>query len=156
MTSRRTIVLSVALVSIALLAGLAPQAARSGTDEQIQARTLKVDPVHSSSLFRIKHNGVAWFYGRFNEMSGTVRYAEGGDDLQVDLSIPVESVDTGAADRDRHLKSPDFFNAREFPEITFKTKSSSKVSDNVYEVTGDLTIHGVTKPVTAKVEATGC
>lgn len=158
MTIRRSIVLTIVLLSTALLAGLAPQSTRSESGEPAaaQARSLKVDPVHSSAVFRIKHNDVAYFYGRFNDTRGTVRYGEGGDELHIEMTIPAESVDTANGKRDRHLKSPDFFNAREFPEITFKTKESRKVSDGVYEVTGDLTLHGVTKPITAEVEATGC
>ena len=69
--------------------------------------------------------------------------------------MAIESVDTGNEKLDGHLKSPDFFNSKENPKLTFKSKSSKKVKDNTYEVTGDLTIHGVTKPVTLAVTSEG-
>ena len=69
--------------------------------------------------------------------------------------MKVESIDTHNAKRDQHLKSPDFFNAKQFPAITFKSKQVKKSSKDTYEVTGDLTIHGVTRPVTVKVTNTG-
>jgi polyisoprenoid-binding protein YceI len=113
------------------------------------ADTYKVDPVHSSVVFGIKHNGVADFYGAFKEISGTVTFdAADPSKSSVELNVPVESIDTRDAKRDQHLKSPDFFNAKQFPAITFK---SNKIegSGESYKISGDLTIHGVTKPVTA-------
>jgi polyisoprenoid-binding protein YceI len=71
------------------------------------------------------------------------------------ITIQTESVDTANAKRDQHLKSPDFFNAKQFPTITFKSSQSKKTGDNTFDVTGDLTLHGVTKPVTAKITKTG-
>lgn len=112
------------------------------------ADTFQVDPVHSSIIFGIKHNGVSDFYGAFKQISGTVKFdAADPSKSSVEISVPVESVDTRNEKRDQHLKSPDFFNAGQFPTITFK---STKVEANggSYKVTGDLTLHGVTKPVT--------
>ena len=112
------------------------------------ADTYKVDPVHSSVVFSIKHNGVTNFYGAFKEISGTVAFdAADPSKSTVELTVPVESVDTRSDKRDQHLKSPDFFNAKQFPAITFK---SNKIegSGESYKITGDLTIHGVTKPIT--------
>jgi polyisoprenoid-binding protein YceI len=112
------------------------------------ADTYKVDPVHSSVVFSIQHNGVTDFYGAFKEISGTVNF-DSADPAKssVELTVPVESVDTRSDKRDQHLKSPDFFNAKQFPTITFK---SSKIegSGDTYKISGDLTIHGVTKPIT--------
>jgi polyisoprenoid-binding protein YceI len=112
------------------------------------ADTFKVDPVHSSVVFGISHLGVTNFYGRFNEISGTVAFdAKDPSKSSVDVTVPVESVDTHNAKRDQHLKSPDFFNVKQFPTMTFK---STKVegSGNTFNVTGDFTLHGVTKPLT--------
>ena len=112
------------------------------------ADTYKVDPVHSSVVFSIKHNGVTNFYGAFKEISGTVAFdAADPSKSAVELTVPVESVDTRSDKRDQHLKSPDFFNAKQFPAITFK---SNKIegSGESYKISGDLTIHGVTKPIT--------
>jgi polyisoprenoid-binding protein YceI len=114
-----------------------------------------IDPVHSSVLFRIKHLGASYFYGRFNEVHGTITFDEANPaSSSIDVEVKIESVDTHAAKRDADLKGADFFNAATFPTATFKSKSWSKSGD-AYEVTGDLTIHGVTKPVTAKFEKTG-
>jgi polyisoprenoid-binding protein YceI len=112
------------------------------------ADTYKVDPVHSSVVFSIKHNGVTNFYGAFKDISGTVAFdATDPSKSAVELTVPVESVDTRSDKRDQHLKSPDFFNAKQFPAITFK---SNKIegSGESYKISGDLTIHGVTKPIT--------
>lgn len=112
------------------------------------ADTYKVDPVHSSVVFSIKHNGVTNFYGAFKEISGAVTFdAADPSKSTVELTVPVESLDTRSDKRDQHLKSPDFFNAKQFPAITFK---SNKIegSGESYKISGDLTIHGVTKPIT--------
>jgi polyisoprenoid-binding protein YceI len=111
------------------------------------ADVYKVDPVHSSVVFSTKHFGVTDFYGRFNEVTGTVTFdAADPTKSSVELSVPAESIDTHNDKRNQHLKSPDFFNAKQFPALTFK---STKIegSGNTYKVTGDLTIHGVTKPI---------
>lgn len=111
------------------------------------ADTYKVDPVHSSLVFSTKHFGVTDFYGHFNEVTGTVTFdAADPSKSSVELTVPVESIDTHNEKRNQHLKSPDFFNAKQFPALTFK---STKVegTGNSYKVTGDLTIHGVTKPI---------
>lgn len=118
--------------------------------------TYKVDPVHSSNVFRIKHNNVANFYGRFKEMSGSVNWDDADPTASsLKVEIPAASVDTGAGARDNHLKSPDFFNAAQFPTISFVSSSVTKSADNTYKVSGDLTLHGVTKPVTVDLVKTG-
>jgi polyisoprenoid-binding protein YceI len=112
--------------------------------------TFKVDPVHSSVVFSIKHLGVTDFYGGFKQISGTVTFdAADPSKSSVEVTVPVEAVDTRNEKRDQHLKSPDFFNAAQFPTISFK---SNKIegSGNTYKISGDLTLHGVTKPVTAE------
>jgi polyisoprenoid-binding protein YceI len=112
------------------------------------ADTYKVDPVHSSVVFGIKHNGVTNFYGAFKEISGTVTFdAADATKSSVELTVPVESVDTRSEKRDQHLKSPDFFNAKQFPTITFKSTKIEGSGDS-YKISGDLTIHGETKPIT--------
>ncbi len=120
------------------------------------AGSYKVDGTHSSVIFRVKHMNLAPFYGRFNEISGTFDFdPEDASKLAIDVEIKAESVDTNASRRDDHLKGPDFFNAKEFPTISFKSRKASKDGDGRYQVTGDLTLHGVTRPVTLSVEHTG-
>ena len=119
------------------------------------ADTFKVDPVHSFVLFSVQHLGVANTYGRFNDISGTVVFdRDNPSKSSVELSVPVESLDTHNAKREQSLKSPDFFDAKQFPTLTFK---STKVegSGDMLKVSGDLTIHGVTKPLTVDFKKGG-
>ena len=112
------------------------------------ADTYKIDGIHSSLIFSAKHFGVTDFYGRFNEITGTVTFdAADPSKSSVDITVPVESIDTHNDKRNGHLKSPDFFNAKQFPTMTFKSTKIEGTGDN-YKVSGDLTIHGVTKPIT--------
>jgi polyisoprenoid-binding protein YceI len=117
--------------------------------------TYKVDPVHSSVLFSAKHFGVTDFYGDFKEITGTVTFdAADASKSSVELTVPVVSLETRNEKRDQHLKSPDFFNAAQFPAITFKSTKIEGAGDN-YKVSGDLSIHGVTKPVTVDFKKGG-
>jgi polyisoprenoid-binding protein YceI len=116
------------------------------------ADTFKIDPVHSSIFFSIKHLGVTDFYGRFNDVSGKVVFDKADPSKSaVEVTIPVESIDTHNDKRDQHLKSPDFFNAKQFPTIVFKSKSVEG-SGGTYKANGDLTLHGVTKPLTLEIK----
>lgn len=115
-----------------------------------------IDPVHSVVLLKVKHLGLADAYGRFNEMSGTVRHnTEDPSKSSIEFEVPAASIDTANEDRDKHLRGPDFFNAAEFPKLTFKSTKVEKKSDDEYEVTGDFTVRGVTKPVTFEFELGG-
>jgi polyisoprenoid-binding protein YceI len=116
-----------------------------------RADTFKIDPIHSSIIFGIKYFGTD-FYGRFNDVSGKVVLDKADPSKSsVELTIPVESVDTKYAKRDQHLKSPDFFNAKQFPMIVFKSKSMEG-GGNDYKVAGELLLHGVTKPLTLEMK----
>jgi polyisoprenoid-binding protein YceI len=116
----------------------------------------RVDAVHSMALFGVKHQGAGRFYGRFNDLSGKIAFAEGsGTELHLDVTIKTASIDTGNSDLDEHLRSPDFFNEKEFPTMTFKSQSAKKRSDGLYDVVGELTLHGVTKKITVVVEWVG-
>ena len=120
------------------------------------AATYDVDPVHSSVTFKIQHMGTSWTYGRFNDLAASLEYdAAKPEASSLSFTAKAESVDTGNAKRDQHLKGPDFFNAKEFPEIAFKSTKVTPSGKDAAEVTGDLTLHGVTKPVTAKVVKVG-
>ena len=112
------------------------------------AETYAVDPVHSSISFGISHAGISDIHGRFNDFSGTfVIDKDDPSKSSFALDIKVASVDTNNAKRDEHLRAPDYFNAKQFPSLSFKS-TKVKATDAGYEVTGDLTLHGVTKPVT--------
>ncbi len=115
-----------------------------------------IDDVHSCALFRVKHAAASQFWGRFNDVSGTFTVADDPTRMAFSVEIKVDSIDTAEPRLDGHLKSPDFFNAAEFPTMTFASKSAKKAAgENMFEVAGDLTMHGVTKAITAMVELTG-
>lgn len=116
----------------------------------------EVDPVHSSILFRIKHLDVSYVYGRFNDFSATLRIDEQNPaNNTVEIHVKAGSIDTANAKRDDHLRSPDFFNVKQFPIISFKSKSFKEQGPDLFEVAGDLFLHGITHPLTIKVERTG-
>ena len=120
------------------------------------ADTYEIDAVHSAFLFRVKHLGVSYYHGRFNEASGkfTIDAADATKN-SIEIEVKADSIDTANAARDKHLKGPDFFNTVEFPTLSFKSTSFKKKDGNKFEVTGDLTIHGVTKQVTTQAELVG-
>jgi polyisoprenoid-binding protein YceI len=112
------------------------------------ADNYKIDTAHSCVTFKISHLGLAWIHGRFNEFSGSfVIDAENAANSTFELSINASSIDTNNKQRDDHLRSPDFFNVKQFPSITFKS-TAVKANEKGYQVTGDLTMHGATKSVT--------
>src|SRR6188768_89225 len=116
------------------------------------ADAYSVDPVHSSVSFGISHAGISDIHGRFNDFSG--KFVIDKDDPSKSsfaLDIKVESVDTNNAKRDEHLRAPDYFNAKQFPTLSFKS-TKVKATDAGYEVTGDLTLHGVTKSVSMTLQ----
>jgi len=122
----------------------------------LKAETYKIDPVHSTVIFRIQHLGVSYFNGRINAPSGSINVDESDPSkTSFQVELKAANVDTGNANRDKHLKTPDFFSAEEFPTITFKSTSAKPAGDKKLEVTGELTLHGQTKPVTATVEHVG-
>jgi polyisoprenoid-binding protein YceI len=111
------------------------------------ADTYTVDPVHSSISFMISHVGISNIHGRFNDFSGTITI-DTADPAKssFELSIPIESIDTNNVKRDEHLCAPDYFNAKQFPTLSFKSTKVKAVNGG-FEVAGDLTLHGVTRPV---------
>jgi polyisoprenoid-binding protein YceI len=118
------------------------------------AETYKIDAVHSQVIFRIGHLGVSKIFGRFNTTEGTFVTDDDPSKISFEATVSVDSLDTGNPQRDKHLKSPDFFNAKQFPEITFKSTSVAKSGDT-YQITGDLTLHGVTKSITVPMTKIG-
>ena len=117
--------------------------------------TFKVDPVHSFVLFSVQHLGIANTYGRFNDISGTVVFdKDNPSKSSVELWVPAESLDTHNSTRERSLKSPDFFDAKQFPTMTF-TSTKVEGSGDTLKIAGDLTIHGVTKPLTVDFKKGG-
>ena len=107
-----------------------------------------VDPDHSGVTFKLSHLGLSWVHGRFDDLSGHFTLdRQNPANCSFELAAKTESVDTNNHKRDDHLRSPDFFNAKQFPVITFKSTAVRPAKDG-FEVIGDLTLHGTTHPVT--------
>ena len=115
--------------------------------------TWNLDPAHSVAEFKVKHMMISNVKGGFSGLSGTLRLDETDyTHSVVEASISVATLKTGDDQRDGHLKSADFFEAEKFPTITFKSSNIDSNGGASYAVTGELTLHGVTKPVTFAVE----
>jgi polyisoprenoid-binding protein YceI len=116
------------------------------------ADSYSLDTAHSAIVFNISHSDLSNVYGMFKSFSGSFSLDPSAPEKSsVELSIDVASIDTGQPKRDEHLNSPDFFNSAQYPVITFSSTSIKKVSDATYKVTGDLSMHGVTKSITIDV-----
>lgn len=127
-----------------------------GIAASAQAAQFAIDPAHSFIQFRTKHLGYAWLAGSFNTFEGTFQFdPEAGPEAQsISLTIDVASIDTNHAERDKHLRSADFFDADQFPKATFVSKSFAGDA-NGGMLTGDLTLHGVTKEIAFEVRKIG-
>ena len=114
--------------------------------------TYKIDPAHSSAHFVIRHMMITNVRGGFSSVEGTVAYdPDNLGDSSIDVTIDVNTLNTADANRDTHVKSADFLDAEKFPAITFKSRKVEADGEEA-KITGDLTIHGVTKEVVLKVE----
>ncbi|NQX95541.1 MAG: YceI family protein [Erythrobacter sp.] len=120
--------------------------------EGAAAGSYAVDAVHSSVLFKIRHAGLAYFYGTFEEFGGTISIdPDNIEAAQFNITVETGSVDTNNRSRDGHVKNADFFNARQYPKASFTSTSISEVSEGVYQLNGDFEFHGKTLPVSAEL-----
>lgn len=119
------------------------------------AETYTIDPSHSNVTFRIRHL-LSEMEGRFNDFGGTIDFDPAKPEAaKVNLTVQVKSIDTANVKRDDHLRSKDFFEVEAFPQATFVSTSVKRVDEKNLEVSGDFTLHGVTKPMTVKVRIYG-
>lgn len=144
-------------LSIALLSCLLPLSAMAAPV------TYVIDPLHSYPTFTVNHLGMSTTYGRFDKMAGTITLDQAAKTGSLEAKIATASISTGdakradgARSRDEHLRSPDFFNSAEFPEIVFKSTKFNFKGDDVESVDGTLTMLGVTKPVKLNVTSFKC
>ena len=116
----------------------------------------EIDPSHSEALFSVKHAMITTVRGHFNVISGHLHIDDQNPaNSWVDAQADASSINTRDERRDGHLKSPDFFDVAQYPTITFKSNKVEHVGGDNYKVTGDLSMHGVTKPVTFDAEYGG-
>jgi len=118
-----------------------------------EPQSWSIDPAHSQTTFSVRHMVISTVRGAFQKTSGTVKLDEADPSRSsVEATIDAASIDTRVEQRDGHLRSPDFFDVAKYPNITFHSTKVEKVSAGKLKVTGDLTIHGVTKSVVLDVE----
>ena len=122
----------------------------------VNAESYQLDPAHTYPYFSISHLGFSTMRGRFNNTTGNFTLDKAKGTGSVEIEIDVNSIDTAFEKRNEHLRSPDFFNAAEFPKMTYKSTKVTINKDNTAVVEGNLTMHGVTKPVTLKVDKITC
>jgi len=123
-----------------------------GASSTQAADRYNIDPVHSNIFFLVEHLGYSRMVGQFQDFSGAFVFdAQTPGSGSVEVTIKTASVDTDHDKRDDHLRSPDFFNAAEFPEMAFKSTSIEVTGDKTGKITGEVTLLGVTKPVTIDV-----
>jgi polyisoprenoid-binding protein YceI len=158
---KSVLAVSAGLIAAGALAGWGAAAANAGATAgvsvaeraaaAVQADEYRIDPVHTAVLFRIRHAGVAPFYGRFDKFKGGLSFDSQAGISGLEFTIDIGSINTNNADRDEHLGQADFFNSRQFPEATFTQTGGTDNADGTWTLTGDLTMYGTTKPVTVTV-----
>lgn len=155
MKARFVLPAAAAVLGLGLLAVI--PTARAQTTRSANVETYEVDGVHSSVIFRIKHLGVSYVYGRINSPGGQFSFdPDAPGDSRFEIDVEARNVDTNNSSRDNHIRSADFFNAKQFPEISFKSTKVRKRSGDTYEVTGNMTLHGETKPIVVDLDFVGC
>jgi polyisoprenoid-binding protein YceI len=128
-------------------------ATASPTTATTAVSSWKIDPSHSAAEFKVRHMMISYVRGKFSGLSGVLKLDENDySHSTVEVSIPAASVSTVDDKLDAHLKEADFFDVEKFPALTFKSRSIRSLGDRDYEVSGDLTIRGVTKSVTLSVD----
>ena len=126
------------------------------TTQTTAVATWTIDPAHSIAEFGVKHMMISTVKGRFGTVSGAIQF-DGQDPTtaSVEATIDVASITTNEAQRDAHLRSPDFFAADEYPTLTFRSTGVTHVQQDEYHIAGELTIRGTTRPVTLDVTYEG-
>jgi polyisoprenoid-binding protein YceI len=121
----------------------------------VPAGTWSVDPVHSTVGFSVKHVGIATVRGKFEDFEGTLEIGEGDETARAYGTVQGVSINTGDSGRDEHLRSADFFGVEQNPELRFESRQVTQVDDDTFEIVGDLSMNGVTNPLTLTAEVQG-
>jgi polyisoprenoid-binding protein YceI len=142
-----------AVAAVALVAPVLAQTPAPAAQPPAGPNTWTVDTAHSAAGFSVKHLLVSTVRGILGPIKGTIDYdGKSLDSLKVDITIDVAGINTGTEGRDKDLKSPNFFDVAQFPTATFKSKRAVADGAGKFKLTGDLTMHGVTKELTLTVE----
>jgi polyisoprenoid-binding protein YceI len=163
MTRVGTVVYCVALAALAFFGGSARPATASAQSQAakvsyapIPGGEYVIDPPHSLIGFSIRHFEINWVQGRFKDFTGAIRYDESDvTKSSVTFAAKIESVDTGVAPRDQHLRTADFFDAAKFPEMTFKSTKVERKGKDGFILYGDFTLKGVTRRISFPFTMTG-
>nr|WP_275936612.1 YceI family protein [Labilithrix luteola] len=138
------------------VASVAPDRSDTTRDTVMGNNDWNIDTAHTAINFSVRHMVISKVRGRFAKYSGTIRLDDGDvTRSSVDVSIDASSIDTGVADRDTHLRSPDFFDVENFSELRFRSKRIEQIEKTRYRVIGDLSIRGVTREVSLDAEYGG-
>ena len=125
-------------------------------DERSGTYAFDTQGAHQFITFKISHLGYSWLYGRFNDFDGSFTVdADNPENSSVQATIQVASLDSNHAERDKHLRGDDFLEVDEYPTATFKSTKIEKTGEKTAKITGDFTLHGVTKPVTLDAKLLG-
>ena len=118
--------------------------------------TYVIDPTHSEIGFKIRHLMITNVTGNFTKFSGKMETSKDDfSDAEIDFEVDIESINTNNEQRDGHLRTGDFFDAAQYPKLIFQSTSFDKLGSDIYKLNGNLTLHGVTKPVTLSAELGG-
>lgn len=121
----------------------------------VHAAEYKIDASHSFVEFRIQHLGYSWLYGRFNTVTGSFSFdANKPEASEIEIRIDTASIDSNHAERDKHLRGDDFLDVEKFPQATFRSTGFTGSAEQG-SLSGELTLHGVTKPITVKISRLG-
>ena len=125
------------------------------TSTALPTGTWTIDPAHSSVGFAVKHMGIATVRGEFTDFAGTLEIGEDLSSAKVSGTVKTASVDTNEPQRDEHLRSGDFFDAEQNPELSYRATAIRQLDEETLEIDGELTMRGVTRPVTLRGEIQG-
>jgi polyisoprenoid-binding protein YceI len=131
------------------------RATTTATGLPLAAGTWPLDGMHSGVHFKVRHIGLTSVHGRFNRFDATLTVGETMADTRVEATIEMSSVDTNQPDRDGHLLGTDFFSADQHPLMTFRSTGIRAAGEGEYALDGELTLNGVTRPITLEVEFNG-
>ncbi|MEW6313637.1 MAG: YceI family protein [Pseudomonadota bacterium] len=141
--------------ALRLLSTLAFALPLAAAADPVEPGSYQIDNQHSAAFFTVTHMGVSRFTGRFNEVNGTFVVDATGKNSKTSVTIPATSIDTAHEKRDTHLKGPDFFNVVEFPNLSFESSQTKLDAGGNGTLAGNLTMHGVSKPVTFTLKQIG-